>query len=60
MREVVNKLEEEKMDLELYIADIVHDHKIKMDTTWLKMRKIRRYAIYMETHVHYAVGWIIT
>ena len=26
LREVVKKLEEEKIDMELYFADIVHDH----------------------------------
>ena len=56
MREVVKKIEEEKMELELYIADIVHDHKIKMDASRLKMRNIRKYAIDKEAWLHYAVG----
>jgi hypothetical protein len=60
LKEVVKKLEEEKMRLELYVADIVHDHKIKMDATRLKIRKIRRYAIDKEAWFHYAVGSIVT
>ena len=33
------------MELELRFADVVHDHKIKMDAMRLKIRKIRKYAI---------------
>ena len=40
LNEVVKKLEDDKMRLELYVADIVHDHKIKMDATRLKIKKI--------------------
>ena len=39
------KFEEEKMILELHVADVVDDHKIKMDAIRLKIRKIRKYAI---------------
>ena len=45
------------MKLELYVADIVDDHKIKMDAMRLKIRK---YAINKEPWYHYAVGSIIT
>ena len=31
LKEKLKKIEEEKMKLELYIADVVDDHKIKMD-----------------------------
>lgn len=48
------------MILELYVANIVHDHKIKMDATRLKIKKIRRYAIDKEAWFHYAVGSIVT
>jgi len=60
LKELVKKLEEKKMELELHVADIIHDHKIKMDTTRLKIRKIRRYAIDKEAWFHYAVGSIFT
>ena len=33
------------MELELHVADVVDDHKIKMEKMCLKIRKIRKYAI---------------
>ena len=54
------KLEEEKMILELHVADVVDDHKIKMDAMRLKIRKIRKYAVHTEAWYHYAVGSIVT
>ena len=48
------------MKLELYIADVVDDHKIKMDAMRLKIRKIRKYAIDKEAWYHYVVGSIVT
>ena len=48
------------MKLELYVADVVDDHKIKMDAMRLKIRKIRKYAVNKEAWYHYAVGSIIT
>ena len=44
------------MILELHVADVVDDHKIKMDAMWLKIKKIRKYAIHTEAWYHYAVG----
>ena len=60
MKEKLKRIEEEKMKLELYVADVVDDHKIKMDAMRLKIRKIRKYAINKEAWYHYAVGSIIT
>ena len=51
---------EEKMELELYLADVIHDHKIKMDAMRLKIRNIRNYAINREAWYHYAVGSMVT
>ena len=48
MKEKLKRVEEEKMKLELYVADVVDDHKIKMDAMRLKFRKIRKYAIHIE------------
>ena len=48
------------MKLELYLADVVDDHKIKMDAMRLKIRKIRKYAINKEAWYHYDVGSNIT
>jgi len=53
-------LKEEKMKLELHVADVVDDHKIKMDAMRLKIRKIRKYAIHTEASYHYAIGSIGT
>ena len=48
------------MILELHVADVVDDHKIKTDAMRLKIRKIRKYAIHSEAWHHYAVGSIVT
>ena len=48
------------MILELHVADVVDDHKIKMDAMRLKIRKIRKYAIHTEAWYHYAVGSVVT
>ena len=45
------------MILELHVADVIDDHKIKMDAMRLKIRK---YAIHAEAWYHYAVGSIVT
>ena len=45
------------MKLELYVAEVVDDHKIKMDAMSLKIRK---YAIHTEAWYHYAVGSVAT
>ena len=67
MKEILKKIEEEKMKLELYVADVVDDHKmkmnamrLKMDATHLKVKKIRKYAIDNEAWYHYPVGSIVT
>ena len=48
------------MKLELYVADVIDDHKIKMDAMRMKIRKIRKYVVNKEALYHYAVGSIIT
>ena len=48
------------MELELHVADVVDDHKIKMEKRRLKIRNIRKYAIDSEAWYHYAVGSIVT
>ena len=52
LKEKIRKIEEEKMILELHVADVVDDHKIKMDAMRLKIRK---YAIHTEAWYHYAI-----
>ena len=46
LKEKIKKLR--RMILELHVADVVDDHKIKMDAMRLKIRKIRKYAIHTE------------
>ena len=51
------------MELELHVADVVDDHKIKMEKMRLKIRKIkkiRKYAIDSVAWYHYAIGSIVT
>ena len=60
MKEKIRKIEEEKMILELHVADVIDDHKIKIDAMWLKIKKIRKYAIHTEALYHYAVGSVVT
>ncbi|KAM3364529.1 hypothetical protein ACQJBY_014712 [Aegilops geniculata] len=60
LKEKLIRIEEEKMKLELYVADVVDDHKIKMDAMRLKIRKIREYVINKESWYHYVVGSIVT
>ena len=60
LKEKIRKFEEEKMILELHVADVVDDHKIKMDAMRLKIRKIRKYVIHTEAWYHYVVGTIVT
>ena len=62
---------EEKMILELKIADIVDAHgvkladviaanEMKMDAMRVKLKKIRKYVISQEAWYHYVVGSIVT
>ena len=60
LKEKLKRIEGEKMELELHIAEVVDDHKIKMEKMRLKIRKIRKYAIHTEAWYHYAVGSVVT
>ena len=59
VKEKLKRIEGE-MELELHVADVVDDHKIKMEKMRLKIRKIRKYAIDSEAWYHYVVGSIVT
>ena len=67
MKEKIKRIDKEKMTLELYVADAIDDHKMKMNAMRLKMdamrvklKKIRKYAIGNEAWYDYAVGSIVT
>uniref|UniRef100_A0A8I6XWT3 Uncharacterized protein n=1 Tax=Hordeum vulgare subsp. vulgare TaxID=112509 RepID=A0A8I6XWT3_HORVV len=60
-------IEDNNMELELHVADVIDDRKMKIDAMRLKMdemrlkiRNIRKYAIDKEAWYHYAVGSIVT
>ena len=48
LKEKLKIIEGEKMELVLHVANVVGDHKIKMEKIRLKIRKIRKYAINSE------------
>ena len=56
----MKRIEGEKMELDLHAADVIDDHKIKMEKMRLKIRKIRKYPIDSEAWYHYVVGSIVT
>ncbi|XBJ14187.1 hypothetical protein VPH35_006266 [Triticum aestivum] len=60
LKEKLKRIEDEKMELELHLADVVDNHKIKLEKMRLKIRKIRKYAIDSEAWYHYVVGSIVT
>ena len=67
MKEKIKRIEEEKMALELYVAEFIDEHKMRMnamrlkiDAMRLKLKKIIKYAIDNEAWYHYAVGSIVT
>ena len=60
MKEKLKRIEDEKMELELFVADVFDDHKIKVDEMRLKIRKIEKYVVNQEAWYHYAVGSIVT
>ena len=67
LKEKLKKTEEEKMKLELDIADVVHAHNLKMKKSEqekiamrLKIKKIRKYAINKEAWYHYVVESMVT
>uniref|UniRef100_A0A8I6YNE6 Uncharacterized protein n=1 Tax=Hordeum vulgare subsp. vulgare TaxID=112509 RepID=A0A8I6YNE6_HORVV len=67
-------IEDKNMELELHVADVIDDRKMKIDAMRLKMdamrlktdemrlkiRNIRKYVIDKEAWYHYAVGSIVT
>ena len=55
LKKKMKRIEDEKMKLELYVADVVDVHKIKMDAMRMKIRKITKYAVNKEAWYHYAI-----
>uniref|UniRef100_A0A8I7BJ41 Uncharacterized protein n=1 Tax=Hordeum vulgare subsp. vulgare TaxID=112509 RepID=A0A8I7BJ41_HORVV len=67
LKEKLKIIGDKNMELELHVADVIDDRKMKidamlfkMDEMRLKIRNIRKYAIDKEAWYHYAVGSIVT
>uniref|UniRef100_A0A8I6XWH3 Uncharacterized protein n=1 Tax=Hordeum vulgare subsp. vulgare TaxID=112509 RepID=A0A8I6XWH3_HORVV len=74
LKEKLKIIEDKNMEMELHVAEVIDDHKMKIDAMRLKMdamhlkmdeirlkiRNIRKYAIDKEAWYHYAVGSIVT
>uniref|UniRef100_A0A8I6ZF83 Uncharacterized protein n=1 Tax=Hordeum vulgare subsp. vulgare TaxID=112509 RepID=A0A8I6ZF83_HORVV len=74
LKEKLKIIEDKNMEMELHVAEVIDDRKMKIDAMWLKMdamrlkmdemhlkiRNIRKYAIDKEAWYHYVVGSIVT
>ena len=66
MEKVIKKMEQnmktildQKMEIELQLADIVDGHNINEQAIMLKMKKIKKYACHKEMSLQYAYGAIV-
>uniref|UniRef100_A0A8I6XTC4 Uncharacterized protein n=1 Tax=Hordeum vulgare subsp. vulgare TaxID=112509 RepID=A0A8I6XTC4_HORVV len=74
LKENLKIIEDKNMEMELHVAEVIDDRKMKIDVMRLKMdamrlkmdemrlkiRNIRKYAIDKKAWYHYAVGSIVT
>uniref|UniRef100_A0A8I6WFB7 Uncharacterized protein n=1 Tax=Hordeum vulgare subsp. vulgare TaxID=112509 RepID=A0A8I6WFB7_HORVV len=74
LKEKMKIIEDKNMEMELHVAEVIDDRKMKIDAMRLKMdamglkmdemrlkiRNIRKYAIDKEAWYHYVVGSIVT
>uniref|UniRef100_A0A8I6ZF69 Uncharacterized protein n=1 Tax=Hordeum vulgare subsp. vulgare TaxID=112509 RepID=A0A8I6ZF69_HORVV len=74
LKEKLKIIEDKNMKMELHVAEVINDRKMKIDAMRLKMdamrskmdemrlkiRNIRKYAIDKEAWYHYVVGSIVT
>uniref|UniRef100_A0A8I6YB29 Uncharacterized protein n=1 Tax=Hordeum vulgare subsp. vulgare TaxID=112509 RepID=A0A8I6YB29_HORVV len=74
LKEKLKIIEDKNMEMELHVAEVIDDRKMKIDAMRLKMdamrlkmdemrlkiRNIRKYAIDKEAWYHYVVGSIAT
>lgn len=59
MEEMMQKVVDQKMELELQLADIVDGQNIKAESARMKMKKIEKYALQQEKNLRYAFGAIV-
>ena len=57
--EKMKRVEEEKIQMELQLADIADGHNINAQATRLKMNKIKKYAPEMKKNLQFAWGSIV-
>uniref|UniRef100_A0A8I7B1Y2 Uncharacterized protein n=1 Tax=Hordeum vulgare subsp. vulgare TaxID=112509 RepID=A0A8I7B1Y2_HORVV len=67
LKEKLKIIKDKNMELELHVADVIDDRKMKIDAMLLKMdamrlkiRNIRKHDIDKEAWYHYVVGSIVT
>uniref|UniRef100_A0A8I7BCF4 Uncharacterized protein n=1 Tax=Hordeum vulgare subsp. vulgare TaxID=112509 RepID=A0A8I7BCF4_HORVV len=74
LKEKLKIIDDKNMEMELHVAEVIDDRKMKIDAMRLKMdamrskmdemrlkiRNIRKYAIDKEAWYHYVVGSIVT
>uniref|UniRef100_A0A8I6X4K0 Coiled-coil domain-containing protein 167 n=1 Tax=Hordeum vulgare subsp. vulgare TaxID=112509 RepID=A0A8I6X4K0_HORVV len=74
LKEKLKIIEDKNMEMELHVAELIDDRKMKIDAMPLKMdamrlkmdemrlniRNIRKYAIDTQTWYHYVVGSVVT
>uniref|UniRef100_A0A8I6WMQ8 Uncharacterized protein n=1 Tax=Hordeum vulgare subsp. vulgare TaxID=112509 RepID=A0A8I6WMQ8_HORVV len=74
LKEKLKIIEDKNMEMELHVAEVIDDRKmkidamrlkmdamrLKMDEMCLKIRNIRKYVVDKEAWYHYAVGSIVT
>uniref|UniRef100_A0A8I6YRJ1 Uncharacterized protein n=1 Tax=Hordeum vulgare subsp. vulgare TaxID=112509 RepID=A0A8I6YRJ1_HORVV len=74
LKEKLKIIEDKNMEMELHVAEVIDDRKMKIDAMRLKMdamrlkmdemrlkiRNIRKYVIDKEAWYHYVVGSIVT
>ena len=55
MTEAMKKIEDEKMEMELHLADFLHEHQMKADASTMKMKRIKK--ICSSKGITYAVSF---
>lgn len=59
INEKMERVAEEKREIELELADIIDGHNINKQETRLKMNKIKKYALRKEMCLQYSYGAIV-
>jgi hypothetical protein len=57
--EKIKRVVEEKMQMDLQIANIIDEHNSKVQATRLRMTNLKNYDLRMEKYPQYALGVIV-